>query len=173
MRKIIIIGTLHVGLTPKNELQELLDRFKPDQLLVELSNDDIINDKIGLYSDEMLFAYDWAKDNDVLVNGFDANISVLSAAKNEEDNNEVIEEQKKIIEKYSWKDFNKTSYLKLLNTEKEARLIDRKKWDLREEKMLENILENIIPEGMVLIVTGSGHIPFFEKNIKDAIFPLK
>ena len=41
MRKIIIIGTLHVGLTPDNELKEVLEEYNPDQILVEIDEKDL------------------------------------------------------------------------------------------------------------------------------------
>lgn len=38
MQKIFIIGTIHGKYTPKEELGEILEDLKPDQVLVELSN---------------------------------------------------------------------------------------------------------------------------------------
>lgn len=43
MLKIIIIGTLHAGLTPVKELEGEFIEYKPDQILVEIAANDIKN----------------------------------------------------------------------------------------------------------------------------------
>ena len=56
-RKIIVIGTLHAGITPNNELKAVIESFKPDQLLVEIANDDITkNDLIELVNNLAILA---------------------------------------------------------------------------------------------------------------------
>lgn len=63
MQEYFIIGTLHSGLTPKDELEGLLAEIKPDQLLVELPEGydakDIKDREV--VPDEMLFAHSWAQ----------------------------------------------------------------------------------------------------------------
>jgi pheromone shutdown protein TraB len=171
MRKIIVIGTLHAGLTPKNELKDILSSYKPDQLLVEIQEKDIQAKTISSYSDEMVFAYEWAKENNILVIGFDVNINILKEGKTQADNQRVIEKQKAIIHQHDWKDFNQNKYLKLLD-EFKRNLVDGEKWKEREKKMLSNILDNVINTGVIVVLTGAGHIPFFIEHLKDAEFPL-
>ena len=61
----------------------------------------------------------------------------------------------------------------MLDTDSEKNLIDLDKEIKRESEMLRNIRNVIVKKGIVLILTGCGHLDFFEKNIKDAIFPFR
>lgn len=51
MRKVIIIGTLHLGSTPHKELEKILKRIRPNRLLVEIAQEDIENNAIENYPD--------------------------------------------------------------------------------------------------------------------------
>ncbi len=172
-RRIIIIGTLHAGITPNNELQGLIENFEPNQLLVEIANDDIVQNNISSYPPEMVFALEWAKSNKIQVVGFDSKINVFREGVVPEDNQIMIEKQKELIKKLSWKDFNKSENEKLLDIDGSDELIDQEKERLRENEMLKNIEMNIIQNGTVIIITGIAHLNFFKQNIKDAIFPLR
>ena len=172
MRKIIIIGTLHLGLTPNKELREVLDEIKPDQLLVEINERDIKNNNFKKYIPEMVFAYRRAKKKKISVSGFDSSINVLSQGMTEKDKKRIIQKQKRLAKGHNWKDLNKEKYLKLLRGSEEG-LIDWKKEQKREEKMLQNIKKAMQPNGKIVIVTGCGHLSFFEKSIKDAVFPFR
>lgn len=44
---------------------------------------------------------------------------------------------------------------------------------LRKNEMLKNIQNNIIKSGTAVIITGVAHLDFFERNIKDAVFPFR
>lgn len=173
MRKIIIIGTLHSGLTPEDELKEVLERYNPDQLLIEIAEEDIKNGKFDFYPPEMIFAYNWAKKNKVKVNGFDSKMDVLRKGMTEEDNQKVIEEQKKVMNNFTWKDMNKTETLKKLDTDSAKNLIDHKKEEKREFELLKNIKDSMIENGKILIITGCGHLDFFEEDIRNAFFPFR
>ena len=173
MRKIIIIGTLHAGLTPENELKEVLEKYNPNQLLIEIAEEDIKNREFYSYPLEMVFAYDWANKNKVKVNGFDLKIDVLRKGMKEEDNQKVIEEQKKLMNNFSWKDMNKAENLKKLDTDSAKNLVDSKKEEKREFEMLKNIKNSMIDNGKILIITGCGHLDFFEKHIINAVFPFR
>mgnify|MGYP001612470089 CR=1 FL=1 len=172
MRKIIIIGTFHTGLTPNKELKEVLEEIKPDQLLVEITEREIKNDNLRKYLPEMVFAYRWAKKKKIAVSGFDSSINVLSKGMTEKDNKSIIKKQKKLMRGYTWKDFNKEKYLKLLEGSEED-LIDWKKEQRREKKMLQNIKKAMHSNGIIVIVTGCGHLKFFKKHIKRAVFPFR
>lgn len=172
MRKIYIIGTLHGGCTPENELEEILTNLKPDQLMVEIQQKDIDGKNFNDYPNEMVFGYKWAKDQNIPVYGIDTDISDIAEGKTDEDNQKVMDMQIKIINQHNWKDFNKKGYVKLLDVPGELELVDKEKADLREREMLENILENVISKGTVVVLTGAGHLAFFGKELPEAIFPL-
>ncbi|MFH1972091.1 MAG: hypothetical protein ABIJ18_01295 [archaeon] len=173
MRKIIIIGTLHAGLTSKNELQKILEKINPDQLLVEIAEEDIKNGKFDLYPPEMIFAYKWGKKRRINVNGFDSKINVIRKGLTEEDNQQVIKEQKKLMQNLNWKDMNKSKNLKKIKTNSSKKLIDPIKEAKRESELLKNIKKTMIPDGIITIITGCGHLDFFSKHIKGAILPLR
>jgi hypothetical protein len=172
MRKIIFIGTLHAGLTPKNELGKILDSLKPDQLFIEIPPEAVDNKRIFAYPDEMIFALRWAKRNRILVSGFDANIEIIKKGKTEKDSRAVLRKQKMIIKKYGWRNFNRERFSELLD--KEAKdLIDLRKWRLREEKMAKNIAAELIKSGTIIILTGVSHLSFFEKKFRRAEFSFR
>lgn len=170
--KIIIIGTLHANGTPHNELAKVLEKYKPDQLLVEITQKDIEEEKLTKYPDEMIFAYNWAKKTDTKVNGFDSKINVMKEKKTEKDNRKAIEESQKLRGKLTWKDMNKENNLQITFPSWKD-LVDWRKWDAREEEMLANIKNHFNLEGIVLILTGASHLKYFEKHLKDAEFPFR
>jgi hypothetical protein len=171
MQKIIVIGTLHAGLTPNSELEELLNKYKPDQLLIEMRDEDLKKGHIKLYPREMQFAYRWGKQQNIIMNGFDSLIDTLSKGMREANNLKVIEKQKKIMKQYNWKDMNKPKNNKLL--EKAAKgLCDPKKEIMKNQEMIRNI-EKIKKKGTIIILTGCAHLDFFEKHLPRAKFPLR
>lgn len=171
MKKIIIIGTLHAGITPNEELGLVFEKYKPDQILVEMLNDDIANNNIDDYPPEMVFALSWAKMNDIDVAGFDSDIDVFQDGVADTDNQKLIDQQKKLITK-SWTEYNRAENLKLLDIEN-MNIVDDNKEQEREAEMLNNINAVIADNGTILIVTGCGHLDFFEKNIDKALFPFR
>jgi pheromone shutdown protein TraB len=173
MLKIIIIGTLHVGLTPNKELEAEFKKYNPNQILVEIAESDIKNKNISKYPPEMIFTYKWAKRNNIKVCGFDTKINIFKKGIKEADNLELIKKQKKLIKNYSWKAFNKKESDKLLDVDDLNKIIDLEKEKVRNSKMLSNIKKFMIIKGVVMIITGSGHLNFFEKHFKKAIFPFR
>ncbi len=170
MLKIIIIGTLHVGLTPNKDLEEIFLNYKPTQILSEINQGDINNNNISEYPPEMIFAYKWATENKIKVNGFDSKIDVFKKGVTDRDNQNLIAKQKEIISNYSWRDFNQVEKEKLLNV---GDITDQQKERDREIEMLNNINKVMVEQGVVLIITGCAHLNFFEENIKNAIFPFR
>jgi pheromone shutdown protein TraB len=174
MREIIVIGTLHAGATPNSELKEVLERYKPDRLLVEMAQVDINNKRIRKYPPEMRFAYNWAKKNNLEVYGFDTKDNTnFAKGMTKKDNLKVIDEQWKLLGKHTWKDTNKERYNKLLDTESSINLIDWKKEKIREAVMLRNVKKKMLRKGRVVIITGCGHLNFWEKRLKTAKFPFR
>ena len=121
----------------------------------------------------MIFAYNWAKKNKIKLNGFDSRLNSFKRGKNKGDNNKLIEEQQRLMKDFNWKDMNKAKNLKILNIDFKKRIIDPEKEAKRESEMLKNIKKVMIKEGLILIITGCGHLDFFEKKIKTAIFPFR
>jgi len=170
--KLTFIGTLHGDLTPNKELEEILGLHKPEQLLVEITQQDIDKETISSYPSEMISAYQWAKENNIPVLGFDSKTNVLVEGSTKKESEKLFIEQEKVIKKHNWKDFNKESYQKLLNIKSWNSVIDKKKWKLREEEMYQNIKKVHTHGKDSLVITGSGHIKFFKKKFPKAKFPL-
>jgi len=173
MRKIIIIGTLHSGSTPEDELEKVLQEYDADQIFVEISEEDIGNRELKDYPKEMVFAFNWAEKKGVKVNGYDPKTDIFRKGMTELDNKKVIEEQEGLMEEFNWKDMNKVVNLRKLDTEAGKNLVDPDKAEEREFEMLGNIEREMIHKGVILILTGCGHLDFFEKHIKGAIFPFR
>lgn len=100
MKNVIFIGTLHAGLTPHNELAELLDFFRPELLLLEMVQNDMNHANIDTYPDEIVFAFYWGKENNIQTIGFDVPVNIFSGNKTDKDNEMLIEEQKAILKRY-------------------------------------------------------------------------
>jgi len=173
MRKIIIIGTLHCGSTPNHELEEILNKYKPDQLLVELKQAQIAAGNVDpSFPPEMIFAYEWAKHRGVPVAGFESDIRVFSKTASDADNQKLIEAQDEIIKTRSWKDFNKKDVQKLLDIG-DPGMVDPVKVKAREQDMLKRVNEYMIGDGVIIILIGSGHLEFFEKHLPRGVFPFR
>ena len=142
MRTIIIVGTLHEGLTPTDELQEILEDIDPDQLLVEIAKEDLQNEILGKYPEEMVYAYKWAKKNNVQVNGFDSSINILKRGTTKEDEERVVKGVKKLLKGYTWKDMNKGECQKMIG-QLIVGLIDPLKRKKRQQEMLQNIKKSM------------------------------
>ena len=175
MRKIIIIGTVHGGFTPENELKEVLEKYKPNQVLVEIAQEDINKNNIKNYPPEMIFAMKWAKENKVKVNYFDIIENTLKKSITKKEVKNLIKEQDEQIKKsnFTWKDLNNKEKIKILDTRIYLNAVDLEKEKERELKMLNKIKRMMIKSGTIVIVTGAGHLNFFEKNLKGAEFPFR
>jgi len=171
VRKIIVIGTLHGGITSGSELQKVLEEYNPDQLLVEIAQEDLDSNQLSSYPSEMIFASNWAKEKGIRLNGFDSKINVLKEGMTEADNQRVIEEQKALMGKLSWKDMNKASNYEKIETESAKALVDWEKEAERESEMARNAANSMIETGTVVILTGCGNLGLFRKQFKNAIFP--
>jgi len=160
-------------LTPHKELARILNIYNPEILLVEITQADIEKDNMEKYPDEMVFAFLWAKKKNIPVYGFDYSMNTLAEGKTEKDNQAVIKEQKKIFMGYSWKDANRQEIEEILDTATAKALINSKKVAQRDKEMMKNIKKIIKKNKKTVIVTGVGHLKFFEKHIVEARFPLR
>ncbi len=174
MKKIIIIGTLHDGFTPRQELIGVLTKCAPDQLLVEMTVKDIEKRKIVSYPIEMRQAYQWALRNKIKVAGFDSPINTLKKGVQEKDYKNPVFKQnaRKLMKGLTWKDMNKAENDSILGPLINP-LINQDKRKQREKEMVKNIRKAVIPRGKIVIVTGAGHLRHFEKAFPHAEFPLR
>lgn len=173
MREIYIIGTLHAGLTPNHDIAKLLAKYQPDQLLVEITEDDIIKSDFYGYPPEMVSAYSWAREQGVLVNGFDADIEVMKKDKTEADNIQVVDEAKELMTKFSWQDMNRPEVMAKTKTKAYLDLIDWRKFHRREAMMLKNIKSKLLARGRIVILTGAAHLDYLAENLPEAKLPLR
>ncbi len=174
MQSIFVIGTVHTMMPEhQQELENLLRVINPDQILVEISQEDVQKENFKEYPQEMVYAYYWAKNQGKRVNGFDTSVDIIDETVSEDMKRQLGREAGHLIAIVNWKDLNKTNteiYRRLsLFTE---RMVDKEKHKQRQETMLENIQKHMISRGKILILTGSFHLPFFQKNLKNALFPL-
>jgi pheromone shutdown protein TraB len=180
MNRIIIIGTFHLGLTPKNDLLKILEDIKPDQLLVEFPQEESARVHASQHSDEMDFAVTWAATKTIPVDYFDADVSILRNGISEEnpEYQQLVNEQVEEIKAFSWQTLNKKEPWqegRLASIERTLfrKFFDPQKWTDREEQMLENIKKIKSTQGTVLILTGAGHLDFFERELSEAEFPFR
>lgn len=180
MNRTIIVGTLHLGLTRKNDLLKLLEEIRPDQLLVELPEEKSARERAARFSDEMNFAAMWAGTKGIPVAYFDTEESVLKDGISDEDAtyHELVRRQVEEIKAFSWQELNKKEPWRegRLASAQQAfwrECIDPHKWEHREEEMLKNIQRLKQAHGTVLILTGSGHLDFFERELPEAELPFR
>jgi hypothetical protein len=173
-RELILIGTMH-NMFPKckKEFGDLLVKINPDQILVEIDEKDINSKKYKDYPKEMLFAYRWALKNKKKVNFFDIDLDLWKKDISQKDENKIQKEWFKKYGKKDWKFFNKS-------TEKVREkywtidvLLDKKKMNFRQNRMLKNIKKMSARRGRILILTGAYHLDFFKNKLKDAILWIK
>lgn len=171
-QEIFFIGTLHAGFTNILELKDLVNNLNPDQLFVEIEQKDLENETIDSYPSEMIALYNWAKQENILVCGFDSNIDVIKKGKTSKDNADVILKQEEIIKNYDWKEFNKQELNEKLDFISKN-LINYTNWNIREKEMAGNIRQQIIKKGKIIVLTGSAHLSYFKKEFSKAKFPLR
>ena len=75
-----LIGTIHSGHTDKKELAHVLENIDPDQVLIELPegfSEASVRER-EVVPDEMLFAYDWTRENGVSRACFDVDSEIVN-----------------------------------------------------------------------------------------------
>jgi len=170
-RKIKVIGTMH-HMLPKyrEELEILLEKINPDQLLVEIDKKDLDSKLIETYPKEMIFAYRWAIKNKKQIGFFDVDMDLWKEGVTQKDEDKIEKEWFKKYGKKDWKFFNQSFKEKREIIWTIDSLIDQNKMRIRQEKMLKNINEFLIENGKILILTGAYHLDFFRKNLEKAKF---
>jgi hypothetical protein len=175
MRKITIIGTIHGGFTPNEELKDVLEKYRPHQLFVEIAEEDVAKNKLKDYPPEMVFAMNWAKENKIKVNCFDITENSLKKGVTKKEIKNLNKDADELIKrnKFTWMDLNEEGKQKIFDTPAYLNAVDWKKEKARELKMLANIKKAMRKSGTIVIVTGAGHLKFFEKHLKGAEFPFR
>lgn len=171
MRKFYLVGTVH-NMFPKHkkEFAQILKRINPDQILVEIDKKDLKSSKIKKYPKEMVYAYKWAIKRKKKTDGFDYDINIIIS--NKKDLIKAEKKEKKLIDRVGWKELNKKKYSSVIDNIVN-KIINKRKALNRRKLMLKNIKNRAIDNGKILILTGTGHLSFFERHIKGAIFPFR
>ncbi len=176
MKKIYVIGTVHNMLPKhKNELQSILKKINPDQILVEIDREININsNQIKKFPKEMIFAYKWGVKNKKQVDFFDTNKygDQLKKSVTKKGLKQAGKDISSIFKRYDWKELNKWKYDNL-DSNILKKFVDFKKLNARRKFMLNIIRKIALKEGKILILTGAGHLDFFEKHLKKVIFPFR
>ncbi|MEX1027355.1 MAG: hypothetical protein WD049_05020 [Candidatus Paceibacterota bacterium] len=174
MQEIILIGTIHSGWTPVDELRQVLAEQQPDKVLVELSPEELKRSREDSIRDEMFTAHDWAVENDVPVGVFDVENHILKegVTGKEPAFTEYEQKSKEILNGYTWKELNnekpwQSPEITALEEQMNKEYIDVEKSKQREQTMLENIKDDLI-ERRNVVVTGTRHLSFFKQNLPDA-----
>lgn len=170
------IGTIHCGITDNDELIEIINNLNPEFILIEMVQEDIDNNTIENYPDEMKYVLNWCKEKNILCYGFDSNIDISHKNYSKENESRLIEFQMREIKKRNWKEFNNSKICKLIDCNESFEVIDSFKERTREIEMKNNIL-NILEINKSkfkqgIVITGCGHLDFFRKEFVDANFPL-
>lgn len=171
---LVFIGTLHCGLTSEDELIKIIESFNPTRLLIEITQDDIDSGKVEKYPPEMKATLAWALNKHIEVWGIDSTIKTLKANTTDEDLKKLDEEQTTITNKNDWKEFNKPELDGDLETKTWQKIVNKSKDRERNLEMYENIIRLTAnsSSGTTIVITGSGHTPFFRSRFPKAQFPL-
>lgn len=173
-RELIIVGTLHAGLTPNHELRGVLERFIPDQLLVEITKSDLRKKNFSKYPPEMVHAYRWARKHKRKVDGMDSSINEVRPYVSKKQLKRADSEALKLLKRHrwDWKDANKRKVQDFLDHFYKG-MFDQRLVKKRNKEMVANIRKSTIKHGTIIILTGAGHLKYFEKYLRNALFPFR
>ncbi len=170
MLKLYVIGTIH-NIISQREITQILNKYLPDQVFIEISPKDLKRRKFAEYPKEMIFAFNWATRKKIQVIGFDSNIVYMKKISKQK-LRKINKEEMKRTKNHNWKEQNKSKYDHELD-DLLYQAINKLKFKRRQKEMLKNINKSSIKKGKALILTGAGHLEFFENNLKNATFPFR
>ena len=172
MRKVILIGTVHLGLTPIDELIDEVISHNPDRILIEIDQD-------GNGAQEMKQLLQWCKDNSAEYHCFDEAAPAEQSASGPTEK-EIVDFTKAIQDKLqgvSWKDLNNPSVWKETGAEEINQAFTDKFYDPEKikdrEKLLDKNISNLLTEGTNVVVTGAGHMTRLLDSIPGSTAPLR
>ena len=176
MKKVIIIGTIHLGWTPGDELKAEIAKYNPDKLFIELTDSEVEGVSIR---DEMFIALDWARENIVPYAFFDSDFGSLKDGITGKEPEFMAQELrvKEMLKEHNWKSLNNRGpwndpEIKKAEDEIIAKYFDLEKKRRREEVMTQNIMSELV-EGTNVVITGAGHITHFLADIPNAVAPFR
>jgi len=170
MNELYVIGTSQLE-SAIIGIVELLNSFSPSQLFIEMTDDDVKTVDINHYEPDFIAAYNWARYNNVLIRGIDHSVSYFL------DNIPFeaflkIEELKNSFLDTDFKELNKRKYDEMYNNIIST-FFNVEKYAERIEGMINNIRENMIYGAKSVALIGVGNLPYFEKNLPEAVFPFR
>ena len=174
--QLYIIGTLHSGYTPEQELREMLENINPEFIFLELPPQDIAKSKrADDPRQEMFFAYHWAQEQGITVEFFDTpEGDSFNEGYSEEspEYKQLLAETEEKLKHYSWKDLNRTKNINKFKHPFEETLIDMNKREQRQEQMVKNIKHAMPNSAKVVVLTGPFHLKYLAMKFPEARFPL-
>lgn len=170
MRQVYIIGTIHNQVLRK-EINNILDKLNPNQILLEIVNSHLNSNKISKYPAEMRLAYEWAKKHNKNVKGFEVKSSRKDNLTNQEI--KIVKKVNEYVASKDWKYFNKKRHMDQIEKLLRPLPLLTREDKSRQKRMLKNIRKHMIRNGRIVIITGIGHLNFFEKHIPEAKFPFR
>lgn len=172
MKEVILIGTIHLGLTPIEELVSEVVTYNPDRVLIEV-------DKEGNGAEEMKLLLDWCKENNVEYRCFDTAVPAEKSA-SRPTQREIIgfaELIKKKLHGVSWKDLNNRLTWESTGAEDVNQAFTDKFYDLDKietrNKLIEQNIPPLLTEGTNVVVTGAGHLTHLLAAIPGSTAPLR
>jgi len=179
MKNVVILGTIHLNWTPKEELVEEIAKYSPDKIFIELTKKEVEEGKDNSIRDEMFNVLEYAKLNGVNYFLFDTDRDTFKAGVTgkEPGFNEYENKVKKLLSNYNWKDLNKQEpwlepKVNALEEYLKNTYFDIEEMNKREEELVANITSNLV-EGVNVVVTGAGHINTYLEKIPNSIAPLR
>lgn len=179
MKKVIVIGTIHLDWTPKSELLLEVKKHKPDKIFIELTKKEVEGGRENSIRDEMFFVLNFAEEENIPYYLFDTDINTLKEGVTGKEKGflEYENKVKKLLSDYSWKDLNSRKPWENSEVKKNEDYIVEKFFDIekmkqRNELISKNIQENLV-EGTNVIVTGAGHITDLLEDLPNSVAPLR
>lgn len=179
MKKVILLGTVHGDFTPRKELIKEVEKHKPDQLFIELTQQEVSNGKEESIRKEMFYVLEYAIENKIPYILFDIDESCF---KDEISENEIEQasdwgEILEYFNKFSWQELNNRApneikKIKELKEEDIDKYFDRAKIKSRESKIEKNIITELI-DGTNVVVTGNAHLTHMLSGIPNSFAPLR
>ncbi len=168
-KPLYVVGSMQSDKIVKGVL-ETLNQYKPEQLFLEVLDEHVKSDEVYTYSVDFVAAYIWAKDNDVLVNGFEFPTDYIKPILQQ--TLESIRNLQSRCELSDFRELNKRSYDHLF-ADFESQLFKTSELEKRRNGMINNIKTARQSDRTGLVLVGLGHLPYFEKNLTDATFPYR
>lgn len=179
MKEVIIIGTIHLNWTPKEELIAEIKKYNPSQVFIELTDKEVEGGRENSIRDEMFSVLEWVRDQGIPYILFDTDLDTLKPGVTGKER-EFLDYELKVkgmLKGHNWKSLNNISPWKVKEVDDlEEFLInkfyDRKRMEERNSILEENIKSSLI-DGTNMVVTGAGHLSDLLKSLPNSKAPLR